>query len=106
MTNDQTPDHGEPWENERSKYPELDSGAFELKEGPDGKPKAVSKKEFINKIGPCKKEAKETKFFLRMAATAEPGLKEQARTLWREAKELHLIFCRIFRSGKEGRNDQ
>ena len=60
---------------------------------------AVSKKEFQNKIGTCKKEAKETKFFLRMAATAEPGLKDGARELWREAKELHLIFCSIHRSG-------
>ena len=64
---------------------------------------AVSKKEFINKIGTCKEEAKETKFFLRMAATAEPSLKDEARELWREAKELHLIFSKIFRSsrGKE-----
>ena len=61
---------------------------------------AVSKKEFQNKIGTCKKEAKETKFFLRMAATAEPGLKEAAREAWREAKELHLIFCAIHRSGR------
>ena len=60
---------------------------------------AVSKKEFQNKIGTCKKEAKETKFFLRMAATAEPGLKDDARELWCEAKELHLIFCSIHRSG-------
>lgn len=61
---------------------------------------AVSKKEFINKIGTCKKEAKETKFFLRMAATAEPDLQVEARLLWREAKELHLIFAKIFRSSK------
>lgn len=59
---------------------------------------AVSKKEFCNKIGTCKKEAKETKFFLRMTATAEPELKAEARELWREAKELHLIFSKIFRS--------
>ena len=63
---------------------------------------AVSKKEFINKIGTCKKEAKETKFFLRMAATAEPGLQDEARNLWREARELHLIFCKIFRSSRGG----
>ena len=61
---------------------------------------AVSKKEFINKIGTCKKEAKEVKFFLRMAATAEPGLTDEARRLWQEAKELHLIFAKIFRSSK------
>jgi len=63
---------------------------------------AVSKKEFINKIGTCKKEAKEAKFFLRMTATAEPSLQDEARLLWREAKELHLIFAAIFRSSRGG----
>ena len=61
---------------------------------------AVSKKEFLNKIGTCKKEAKETKFFLRMAAAAEPGMKDAARELWREAKELLLIFSAIYRNGR------
>jgi four helix bundle protein len=58
----------------------------------------VSKKDFRNKIGTCKKEARETKFFLRMVATSEPQLKPEARVLWQEAKELHLIFCKIWRS--------
>lgn len=57
----------------------------------------VSKKDFRNVIGRCVKEAKETKFFLRMIATAEPKLADQARALFREAKELHLIFASIFR---------
>jgi four helix bundle protein len=58
----------------------------------------VSKKDFRNKIGICKKEAKESKYWLRMIATAVPEQKEQARVLWKEAKELHLIFVKIFRS--------
>jgi len=57
-----------------------------------------SKKDFRHKIALCKKEARETKYWLRMVATAEPGLKEKARDLWREAKELHLIFAAIVRS--------
>jgi four helix bundle protein len=57
----------------------------------------VSKKDFKNIIGRCVKEAKETKFFLRMIAASEPKLAEEARTLYREAKELHLIFASIFR---------
>ena len=57
----------------------------------------VSKKDFKNTIGRCVKEAKETKFFLRMIAASEPTLAEEARTLYREAKELHLIFASIFR---------
>ena len=57
----------------------------------------VSRKDFKNKIGTCRKEARETKFFLRMVATAEPSLKPEARNLWQEAKELHLIFSKIWR---------
>ena len=59
----------------------------------------VSKKDFRNTIGRCVKEAKETKFFLRMVAAAEPSLADEARKLYREAKELHLIFASIFRKG-------
>jgi four helix bundle protein len=57
----------------------------------------VSKKDFKNTIGRCVKEAKETKFFLRMIAASEPKLADEARQLYREAKELHLIFASIFR---------
>lgn len=59
---------------------------------------AVSKKEFRNKIGTCKKEARESKYWLRMIVAAEPKTKSDARPLWTEAKELHLIFAKIFRS--------
>jgi four helix bundle protein len=61
---------------------------------------AVSKKEFLKNIGTCRKEARETKHFLRMTVSAAPDLKPQARCLWQEARELHLIFCKIMRSGK------
>jgi len=59
---------------------------------------AVSKKEFRNNIGRCKKEARETKHWLRMMVAAEPAMKEAARSLWQEAKELHLIFAAICRN--------
>ena len=57
----------------------------------------VSKKDFRNTIGRCVKEAKETKFFLRMMAATDPRLADDARVLYREATELHLIFAAIFR---------
>jgi four helix bundle protein len=57
----------------------------------------VSKKDFKNTIGRCVKEAKETKFFLRMIAASEPSLTDEARELYREAKEPHLIFASIYR---------
>lgn len=58
---------------------------------------AVSRKDFMNRIGTCKKEARETQYFLRLIAIAEPELKDAARALWKEARELHLIFASIFR---------
>jgi four helix bundle protein len=64
---------------------------------------AVSKKEFLKSIGTCKKETREAKHFLRMAVRAVPELKHEARKLWLGARELHLIFSKIWRSGK---NDQ
>jgi four helix bundle protein len=61
---------------------------------------SVSKKEFLKCIGTCKKEARETKHFLRMAVRAVPELKSEARKVWMEARELHLIFSKIWRSGQ------
>jgi four helix bundle protein len=58
---------------------------------------AVSKKDFKNKIGTCRKESRETKLWLRMIAAAVPEKKAEARKLWQEAKELHLIFAAIWR---------
>ena len=58
---------------------------------------AYSRNEFRKNIGICKKEARETKFQLRMVVRAVPTLKPQARVLWQEAKELHLIFAAILR---------
>lgn len=59
---------------------------------------AESGQDFKHKIGIAKKEARETKYWLRMIATATPELKEEARKLWQEAKELHLIFNSITKS--------
>jgi four helix bundle protein len=59
---------------------------------------ADSKKDFMFKIGICRREAKETKHWLRMVVAAEQQLREEARLLWQEAKELNLIFGKIRRS--------
>jgi len=59
---------------------------------------AESKKDFRHKIALCRKEARETKYWLRMIAKASPAQKISARLLWREAKELHLIFVAIIRT--------
>lgn len=61
---------------------------------------AESKKDFQHKIGICKKEAKESRHWLRMIAVACPEKKEECRTLWKEANELTLIFSSIIRSSR------
>ncbi len=43
---------------------------------------AVSKKDFRHKISICKKEAKETKHWLRMISKANPDRKDNSRKLW------------------------
>jgi|WetSurMetagenome_2_1015567.scaffolds.fasta_scaffold944224_1 four helix bundle protein len=59
-----------------------------------------SRKEFRYRISVCKRESRETKYWLRMIAAAVPDLKTQARQHWLEAKELNLIFGAIHRSKK------
>ena len=56
---------------------------------------ASSKKDFKNKIFTCKKEAKETKYWLQMLARAADDMKEDCKNLWKEAQELTLIFSKI-----------
>ncbi|MBI4709471.1 MAG: four helix bundle protein [Candidatus Portnoybacteria bacterium] len=56
---------------------------------------AESKSDFRHKVGICKKEARETKRWLRMVVVVVPELKNEARRLWQEAKELNLIFNSI-----------
>ena len=58
---------------------------------------AESKNDFKHKIGICKKEARESKHFLRMLSTAVPSMKPVIQVLWLEAKELNLIFNAIYR---------
>jgi len=61
---------------------------------------AESKEDFRHKIGICKKESREAKHFIRMIVIACYELKEEARPLWQEAKELNLIFNSIYKKVK------
>ncbi len=56
---------------------------------------ASSKKDFKNKIQICRKEASETKHWLRMIARADTEKSSACRKLWEEAHELTLIFSKI-----------
>ncbi len=59
---------------------------------------AESKKDFKHKIAICKKEAKETKHWLRMIRKGNPNKVAECHRLWQEAHELTLIFSSIFLS--------
>lgn len=61
---------------------------------------AESKKDFQHKIGICKKEAKETGHWLRMIAKANPDKVDESRVLWRENRELVLIFSAIINNSR------
>ena len=56
---------------------------------------AVSKKDFRYKIGLCRKESKETKYWLRMIAKANQNKRNECKKLWSEAQEFTLIFSAI-----------
>lgn len=62
---------------------------------------AESKKDFNHKIAICKKEAKETKYWLRVISKANPAKKDRAREFWQEAQEFTLIFSSILNSSKK-----
>jgi len=58
---------------------------------------ASSKKDFKNKIFICKKEGKETMYWLELMAQVidDEKLKDECSSLWKEAHELTLIFSTI-----------
>lgn len=56
---------------------------------------ASSKKDFANKIYLCKKESKETMYWLRLLPKCADNQTEACLKLWQEAKELTKIFSKI-----------
>ncbi len=61
---------------------------------------ASSKRDFNNKACICRKECRETKYWLRILAKTEEGLTTECRELWAEAHELTLIFSKIVEKSK------
>ena len=65
---------------------------------------AFSKKDFAHRIGVAKKEAGESKLWLRLlgcTSTAKDA-KDELRSLYQEADELVRIFSKIHKSSSEG----
>jgi four helix bundle protein len=67
---------------------------------------AESRKDFEHKLGICKKEANETKYWIRIIVRAEPSIKSQAVILWREADELRRIFSAIVNTSRTHEQDR
>jgi len=58
---------------------------------------AASKADFRNKIALCRKEAKETRYWLRLVCFTLPNYKNDAVSLTQEVHELTLIFSAILK---------
>ena len=56
---------------------------------------ACSKRDFVNKIGICRKESRESRHWLRMISKATRNVEAEATKLMEEAYELNLIFASI-----------
>ena len=62
---------------------------------------ASSRKDFKNKIDICCKEAKETRYWLRLLVSIQENLRNECEVNWKEANELVLIFGKISSSTRK-----
>ena len=65
---------------------------------------ASSRKDFLNKIYICKKEAKETHYWLRLLETATPEKLAELADCRKEVHELTLIFSKIAVNAKNNQS--
>lgn len=56
---------------------------------------ASSRKDFFHRVSIAQREALEAKHWLRMIVAADEEYRPEARILWKEANELHLILSSI-----------
>ena len=61
---------------------------------------AESKRDFCHKIAICKKESKETKYWLKLLFDANPEKELEGKNILKEIKELILIFSKIHKSSQ------
>jgi len=59
---------------------------------------AISKRDFKNKIGICRKEAREVQYWLKMIGDTFSVFQKESAKLEIEAKELNLIFSTIYQN--------
>jgi four helix bundle protein len=56
---------------------------------------SLSKKDFVHRIKICRKEAKESRYWLRVVVSANPEFKKEGEPLAQESLELTKIFGSI-----------
>ncbi len=61
---------------------------------------SLSKKDFIFRIKICRKEAKESRYWLTLIVAEEPGIEKEREILVEEATELMNIFGAIIRNSE------
>lgn len=66
---------------------------------------AQTKKDFIHKICLCKKESRESMYWIEMIMAASPLTEQDGKILWQESKELTLIFNTIVKTAKQNDNN-
>lgn len=62
---------------------------------------AESKQDFVHKISICKKEAKETKYWLRILQVSNPEISDQLKGAEKECQEFIFIFSSIIKTSKQ-----
>jgi four helix bundle protein len=65
---------------------------------------ASSKKDFRNKIYICKKESKESGYWIQLIARTNSEKENECRKLWKESHELTLIFSKIAATASKNEN--
>lgn len=64
---------------------------------------AESRKDFEHKMSICRKEAKETMYWVRLLSGEDFINIEECRKIWKEAQELVFIFSAIITSSRKNR---
>lgn len=59
---------------------------------------SLSKKDFYYRIRVCRKESRESEFWLNRVINSNPNMKERTLPLAQEAREYVLIFSKILQS--------
>jgi four helix bundle protein len=60
----------------------------------------LTKKDFLHKTGICRRESKESKYWLELISHANPNLSKETEILIDEALQLARIFASISNKGK------